>query len=398
MKGATNMSEEFKKKMKSYMEGTLSEEERSTMEQELEKMELYQSYMEEMMSDGEKTEIKHPSWNSDSPRLNEARILRKGKWKARWSTAFTVISMFLIFTVITSIITMVFYQWGEPDRGEQYRDIVSSVIKITQPNIEVNLSSSTGPYVGMKFSGVITKQVGAARLSVGEFSSSLFFNYLRIYDFAWNEQGQYSNTIFQLPESKGFNSDADWKRLNMLPEGTVAEAFVSYRKYFTTDELLTMFKDKNLEAVWFAVDTGPNNKLGNNNGIITEPLGFPSSPIWHSDDMTVTNQTESKKQWGMKVTMQSSTFPSVDTYGSGDLRNVNFMKTLKLIQQYPSITKRLAPAHDIGRAVSYMEEHGVRLYGAVVTGPTKELLKLKDDPLVSNIRIGKVTLWDWNKE
>lgn len=392
------MSEEFKKKMKSYMEGTLPEDERSAMEQELEKMKLYQSYMEEMMSDGEKIEIKHPSWNSDSPRLIEARILRKGKWKSRISMALIAISLVLFFTIVTSIGTMLFYSWGEPDRNEQYRDVVSSTLKLTKPNIEVNLSSNAGPYFGIKLTGDIRKKVGDAHLTVGEFSGSFFFKFLRTYDFAWNEQGQYSNAIFQLPESEGFNSDADWKRLKMLPEGTVAESFVSYHKYFTTDELLTMFKDKNMEAVWFAVDTGPNNKLGNNNGIITEPLGFPSSPIWHSDDMTVTSRTESKKQWGMKVTMQSSSAPAIDVYGDGDLRNANFIKTLKLIQQYPSITRQLAPFYDIDGGISYIEEHGVRLYGAVVTGPTKELLKLKDDPLVSNIRIGKVTLWDWNKE
>ncbi|OAB46277.1 anti-sigma factor [Paenibacillus glacialis] len=390
------MSEEFKQKMKSYMEGTLPEEERNEMEKELEKMELYQSYMEEMMQEGGTDEIKPLQWKLDSPRLNEARILRKGKWKARLSSALIVISMFLLFTVFTSIGTMVFYQWGEPDRGEQYRDVVSSTVKVTQPNIEVNLSSNAGPYVGMNLTGEIRKQVGAARLSVGEFSGSFFFNFLRTYDFAWNEQGQYSNAIFQLPESEGFDSDADWKRLKKLPEGTVAEVYVSYRKFFTTDELLAMFKDKNMDAVWFAVDSGQNSKLNQDTGVITEPIGFPSSPIWHSDDMTVTNISESKKGWGMKVTMRSATVPSVDTNGDGDLRNANFMKTLKLIQQYPSITKRLAPFHDIDGAISYVEEHGVRLYGAVVTGPTKELLKLKDDPLVSSIRIGKVTLWDWN--
>jgi hypothetical protein len=384
--------------MKSYMDGTLPEEQRSEMEKELEKMELYQSYMEKMMQEGGEDEIKHPQWVSESNRLNEAKILRKGKWKVRLSSAFTVISMFLLFTFISSIGSMLFYTWGEPDRGEQYRDVVGSALALTQPNIIVNLSSDVGPYLGMKLTGDIKKQVGAARLSVGEFSGSFFFNFLRLYDFTWNEQGQYSNTFFQLPESEGFNSDADWNRLKMLPEGTVAEAYVSYHNYLTTDELLAQFKDKNMEAVWFAVDNGNNNRLSDDNGAITEPLGFPSSPIWHSDDMTVTNRTESKRWWGASVTSQSSIAPSVDTYGDGDLRDANFMKTLKLIQQYPSITKRLAPFYDIDSSVSYIEEHGVRLYGAVVTGPTKELLKLKDDPLVSNIRIGKVTLWDWHEE
>ncbi|WP_268895059.1 anti sigma factor C-terminal domain-containing protein [Paenibacillus sp. USDA918EY] len=37
------------------------------------------------------------------------------------------------------------------------------------------------------------------------------------------------------------------------------------------------------------------------------------------------------------------------------------------------------------------------MYGAVVTGPTKEILKLKEDPEVSAIRIGEVALWNWRE-
>ncbi|MFT9849478.1 anti sigma factor C-terminal domain-containing protein [Aneurinibacillus sp. REN35] len=36
-----------------------------------------------------------------------------------------------------------------------------------------------------------------------------------------------------------------------------------------------------------------------------------------------------------------------------------------------------------------MGKHGVTLYGVVVTGPTKELLKLKQDPMLTAPYIGR---------
>lgn len=43
------MSEEFKEKLRRYGEGTLADEDRDEVERELEKMEVYQTYLDELM-------------------------------------------------------------------------------------------------------------------------------------------------------------------------------------------------------------------------------------------------------------------------------------------------------------------------------------------------------------
>lgn len=45
--------------------------------------------------------------------------------------------------------------------------------------------------------------------------------------------------------------------------------------------------------------------------------------------------------------------------------------------------------------IDYVDEHGVKSYGVVVTGPTKELLKLKDNEYVLYATLGEVDLWNW---
>lgn len=48
------MSEEFKEKLKRYGEGTLPDEDRDEVERELEKMEAYQAYLDELMGEEER--------------------------------------------------------------------------------------------------------------------------------------------------------------------------------------------------------------------------------------------------------------------------------------------------------------------------------------------------------
>ena len=153
-------------------------------------------------------------------------------------------------------------------------------------------------------------------MTVGEYTVNFLFG-LPSVDVDWNNGSSGSSQIFYRPDSSAETSSAnqeepneqsneqnaspssaksgDWSRLEKLPEGTVAEAYVSFNRFFTTDELLKQFEDRNMEAVWFAVDTGPEDRFGDHDGVITDPVGFPSYPVWHHDDYTVTTYQEQKR-------------------------------------------------------------------------------------------------------
>lgn len=393
-----NMSEEFKEKLRRYGEGTLADEDRDEVERELEKMEAYQAYLDELMGEEKPASEEEKSIKFGKGKRNrpgkEKKIIRRGKWKARISNTLTVISAFLIFLIVSSIITAVFYGTGE--RGETYRDVVSSAIAVSQPNTIVHLSSDSGPFFSMNLQGEIIKQIGDARINVGDYSMKFLLGWPRIYSYSWTYERSGTGNYFIYPtESQSaenrMDDSSEWEKLEKLPEGTVGEAYLSFEQFFTTDELLKKFQHKNLELLWFAADTGPRTQ----EPVINDPLGFPSTPIWHADDMKVTQ--ESKKKWGWfgGGTSRTSVSPSVDSYGDGELRNANFLKTLHLMQEHKSIANKVIPFIDLDDSISYLEKNGVRLYGAVVTGPVKELLKLKEEKWVSNIHVEEVRLWNW---
>lgn len=391
------MSEAFKEKLRRYGEGNLTDEERDEVERELEKMEAYQAYLDEFIGteeqDSEEKGSGHRSfWKvKRGKKGKEKKIIRRGKWKARITNTFTVISAFLIFMIISSILTAIFY--GTGDRGEIYRDVVSSALAVSQPNTMVHLSSGTNPFFTMNLTGKIQRQVGDDRITVGDYTMKFLLGWARLYSYSWTDERSGGGFYFVYPEenqsaeNRMYNS-REWKILEKLPEGTVGEAYLSFDRLFTTDELLKRFEHKNLEPLWFAADTGPHKLYPDN------LLGFPYRPIWHASDMKVIQESK-KKSWFGGVTSRTSTSPSIESYGDGELRNENFLKTLHLMQEYKLIAKKVIPFIDLDDSIKYLEKNGVKLYGAVVTGPVKELLKLQEEAWISHMQVGEVRLWNW---
>ncbi|WP_405108296.1 anti-sigma factor [Paenibacillus sp. FSL K6-1217] len=407
------MSEEFKAKLRQYSEGTLPEEEREEMERELAKLEAYQLYLEEQMEQEEQNKQQEQAngpwkwmdWTggaaSGMPQdkkknKREKKIIRRGKWKARITNTLTVFSAFLIFTVISSIITVVFYNTG--DRGDTYRDVVSSAIAVTRPNTAVNLSSDAHYFFRMELSGNVLKQVGNERIQVGNYTQNFLLGLANLGKFNWIDEQIGSGKTFYYPSAEGTAGGGDdndqWKRLAKLPEGTVAEAYLSLGHLYTTDELLKQLEPLNLQPVWFGADAGPATR---NNDVVVYPLGFPYQPMWHKDDMEILKVSTEKTGWFGSTSTTSKRSPSVEAYGSGALRDANFIKTLKLLQQHRTLADRAVHIDQLDTSVAYLEQNGVKLYGAVVTGPVKELLKLREAQWVSHIQVGEVRLWNWGE-
>lgn len=393
------MSDDFKQKLRDYKDGKLSGEEREELERELEKMEVYQSYLDEMMDLEEHAANTNPRPISDAEKKRhkrEARLLRKGKWKARIGTAFTLIGFFIGFSILCSIGTSIFYEAGDPSFSEINRDVVKSAFAVGYPNVTIQPNSNAGTYFNMKISGKMSKRIGDEQREVGDFSATYSFQWLRLYDFSWSDSSVAYKGFFLFPGNQGGDSGPEWTRLEKLPEGTVAEAYVSYKKLYSTDEFLKRFEGKHYDPLWFAVDNGDPD-IKRFDGLVINPIGFPAMPVWHRGDGKVTEGP--KQKVGPFVTMSSSStsYPPIDPYGSGALREANFIQTLRVLYQHQRAAGSLVPSVDFKATLDYIGKNGVKIYGAVITGPTKDILKLKEDPEVSAIRIGEVALWNWRE-
>ena len=89
------MSEEYKKKLEAFKRGELSEVEAEEMERDLEKVEQYLQVFEEAEM-GNQEQAVTPMMDQKK----QKKILRKGKWKARFQTAFTALGLIITITII----------------------------------------------------------------------------------------------------------------------------------------------------------------------------------------------------------------------------------------------------------------------------------------------------------
>lgn len=67
-----------------------------------------------------------------------------------------------------------------------------------------------------------------------------------------------------------------------------------------------------------------------------------------------------------------------------------------LLDKPENYYRRVLGLDHLPEKYKYLKEKGFTVYGAVVTGPVKELLKLQDATIIQGEQLGEVKLWNWN--
>lgn len=361
--------QEFQQKLRNYADGNMTEEEQAAFERELEKMETYQTFLEAELGE-------HPSTLASSDRSSalydldersERRILFRSKWKSRLTSGFFNVLFVLLAIASVQLVTLIFYATGGQydNRANDNRDVIVTTIETTEPNLYVDeqqIDVRTRPFFTLDTRMDLYKQIGRDPEPVGEFEMRFVLN---------EPQTPHRNLIIapppEIPTGKtiefayptaGTQLDLKkgWERLAKLPEGTVAEAYVSFQDFVSPNQVPPLFEDAALTDLWYAVDTGVEKEFAEEYALAT-PVGYRAQTKTPDD----------------------------------------FKKDLRVLADHAHLAEDVARAKELylDQRVAYVEQNGVRLYGVAVTGPTKEILKLQQHPNVRGIQIGEVRLWNW---
>ncbi|MGE7604174.1 anti-sigma factor [Peribacillus sp. NPDC097675] len=377
------MSEDFKRKLEAYNKGKLSGPEKVEVEKELDKMEK-ETEMEE-----------NKGFNKMDKK--QKKILKRSKWKARVQTVCVVLGLFLVFSIVTTILTGVYYSWGKPDRVDVFSNVIDNTLTVTDPYGEIGgTSSNTNAYFGMEATRDLNKLVGNETIKVGEIKTDFLFSMMSYPE--REDFGKVSETTpgFTYP-GVGERGMSDWDKLEKLPEGTVVSAYLSFSELAETGDVLKRFEGKDMELVWLAVDTGFEAKDENPEGVIFEPIGFPSYPIWHDDDMILDSKEEEKGLFGTRTVSESHSSPDYDE-GDQEIIHKQFLKTLYFLKKHEEKANKFYFGNlNLSKRIDYLEHNGFKHYGVVLTGPTKEVLKLKKETWSKSIEVDEVSFWSWNE-
>ncbi|EEG78586.1 hypothetical protein DealDRAFT_0516 [Dethiobacter alkaliphilus AHT 1] len=353
------MTEEFRIKLKRYYEGTLSEEEAAEVENELEKMEIYQSYLDEFLDKDQPQQGRGK--NGDQHTNKQRKIIKKGKWRARVENALTAIVFLLVLTILSSSISGAFFVSGSPNRVDTFREVISRTIAVTRPNLRINNDySQIGAFFTMDNSGTLEKRVGGEYIRAGEFDMRFLFNRPGAPDIQLHTERVAVRYPFQYPGADA-PTEPEWSILENLPEGTVAEAYISLDGFYQLEQVTELFAAKEIAPVWAVVDTGFDDmREMDDNPWIPSPIGFPVGS------------------------------------GRSDVSEY-FLETLTFLQRHEDIANSVGFRNNLflQDRLDYLNDNGIKIYGLVVTGPTKEILQLREESWVTFLLLGEVRLWNW---
>ncbi|MGG4444478.1 anti-sigma factor [Brevibacillus fortis] len=369
-----------------YLRGEMTEEDSKQFEEEISADEEYAQRLERLLLGEERreniAEPKQPEKLSDE---KQRAIVRRGKWKNRLSNAGFTIGL----PFFAGVVLLFLNGWVGSLMHEDIFRVAKAMFNFTQPGVSVG---GSGSQVGLFYGNIsmeLRERVGLEEKNAGRFEST---------NVLWNVNAkpQWTNGVreqklfFRYPTEGGTEdtmsrTSSAWTTMEKLPEGTVSQLAISFDHFLTYEEYYALISgyvtSSEQDTVWFAVDTGVEHKqaesdLGNLLLGAGHVWGFAQRELDYGDAPIRENE-------------------------EGVRRMETYLKEMKYLSEQEGLTRDIGKALVFGRdpqiteRYNYMQQNGVRIYGAVLTGPTKELLKLKAEKSITAALLGKVDWWNW---
>ncbi len=379
---ANSHEKNIEQQLLAYLRGELTEEEKAQLRKTLEETDEYADKLEQLLFHDwlEKDEDPPVALTEEKQTL----ILQKSKWRNRFvQSIFTVGGMVTLGILLFIVSQVCNYLWFWPTVKDITR-VTEDVVHFTSPAMRMGSGGTNGGlFFSMDMKYTAEERLGGDSKQVGFVENHVLFNHPQL-KFSWNN-GVHKNSLYfryptaepNQPSENTVVPDTGWRVLDKLPEGTVAQLAVSFTRLLTHDEYFAIIRKYDLDTAWFAVDTGQEAAAKDN------PLGKGS--VWGYNP------------WGVDYG------GGIEVNGEGERR----AQALIAEMEYLSTQKKWAEPMlkdvlhysdpKLQQRTDYLKQHGVRLYGVVVTGPTKELLKLKQEPVFAEPYVGEVDWWNWDQ-
>lgn len=316
---------------------------------------------------------------SELPIKKQNKLIHRAKWKNRVKTALTVFILMIAVIVVSTILTGIYYFVG----GNKATQVVKIGTQMTMPNVHIDGTGiSTNIFFSADLKAQMKKVLGNENKAVGEVQGKLIFNSLNTTN-NWVNGQFVTNLYFLHPHAAEVQPnyketyDYTWQALETLPEGTVSELALSFDNLYNIDDVQDFLSEYDLHIPWYAINTGFENKdgmyLSNDNGI----WGIYDRPTFDVSKESIHYKTRR----------------------NGEEIGEEFKKGLRFLAENEKMAKQFLWSIDentnFKEMYTFVNENGIKTYGVVVTGPTKELLKLKENKHIHYATLGEVDLWNW---
>ena len=365
---------EFKKLWDKYENGTLTQDEQEELESHIETCEECEVYLDELLAKSEPIKKRLPPQNLKVP-------FWKIKWKQRWQT----VSFFLAVCIAIYFVghfSSAFYFYNMKKLTE-VDEIPALALEATIPNSRsAGGSTKVKPFFRTETEMNLFKTVGKKEFPIGTVATRSFLSSVTVKNKSWENKPYSKKLSFVHPKIKEEaslkeSSKKVWDTLGKIHEGTVAELAISFDKVYTLQEvesiLYSAFEAQEMPPtpIWYALDSG-QERIDEEDFILHsgEVIGFRQHL-----DLTDSEAEQPKTKEDQVIEM---------------MRILSeHKKTVSEATRTPE--KEL----NLDKRYEYVKDNGVKVYGMVITGPSKELLKLQNSPNVRYATLGDIEVWNW---
>lgn len=385
----TNKNDDSREqKLLAYLRGELDEGEARKLGDDVADDEVVAGRLERLLLGEGDEEAQMPARQTLSEQKQRA-IIRRGKWKMRLTNSFYTFGIFFL----AGVVLLAANGWvGSWMHNDLFR-ITNDMVNFTQPGVS---AGSSGSQVGGLYGQIqmeLLEQVGAEQQNVGILDCTNFLWSVRA-EPKWANGIRETKLFFRYPTDEKMTEEETaylripaWNTLNKLPEGTVSQLAVSFDHPLTYDEYQKLIARHvfahNAETVWLAIDTGVEQTERDHDG---GNLLLSAGEVW--------GYAERNLDYGNAP---------IQVNGEGDRRAAAFLAEMKYLTEHDRLTRDIGAGlvsnsdPKVAERYAYLQEKGVRIYGAVLTGPTKELLKLQAEKSITAAFLGKVDWWNWDR-
>lgn len=324
----------------------------------------------------------------------EKKILFKSRFTLTLKIARILIIFFIIYGIWSSVIYLIVDLKNYAKENQYFTQLA---VEWQMPNVKGNqvhmINDEKISRMGTQtFSYSLLKRVGHEDIVIGvtEVTKKLLSNLSKV-EHSIPNQHPNKRLHFSLPEDPRNNqkltgnSDSNvWETLEMLPEGTVGELAFSTKSFMEAAQLLDLVEDYNIDVLWMPLYTGE---------LVDYEVGYTSS-----DDLIIINGiiglTGGFIASDDYMSMSSIEIISSESVAKSEQMMLSNME--KLLAKQEKYYQQILGFDHLPEKYKYIKEKGFTVYGAVVTGPVKELLKLQDATFVQGEQLGEVELWNWD--
>lgn len=334
-------------------------------------------------------------WNEDKAQ----KVIKKHKSHFSLRLAFKITrvlaAIFLLY-VIYMMALAILYDYSKVGlRTEHYQKLA---IDWTYPEISTDLSSGVenniSPFLTQEITLPLKKRIGKKDYVVSELSlrkpvvttfTSVDVKNNYLYEF--EEEIFHFNLPYHSETNEklgGFKDSDAWETLDMVHEGNVANIAFSTEEFLAPKEILDLLSEYDVDVLWMPLYMGEMKEFteggwgGDENSIsLSKPWGLSGARLVDDEYRGVYSVT----------TLDDTT---IEESEKAMLQNMKAM-----LAERKGVAETLLKTEHLQERYDYINEHGFKAYGAVVTGPVKELLKIQELTEIHSVYLGEITQWNW---